>query len=362
METEGNRMNVRLLDIEGVRWRDHDDLVLIDVRSPGEFRSGHIPGAINCPLLNDDERAEVGTVYKQKGRDEAVQLGFRLVGGKFADYVREAKGIAGERGVVVYCWRGGMRSDIMAWVFNLAGIRTSKIEGGYKAWRRYCINLFGIPRKIVLLSGPTGAGKTEVLRQIAHNGGCVVDLEHLAMHRGSSFGGLGMEAQPTQAQFENELGWELAGHDPDQNLWVEDESRFIGRVRIPDDFFRQMKNASECVLNVSRELRIRRILEEYGGYPREELAARTAAIQRRMGPEQCTKALNALYGGDLLSWAESLLEYYDKTYFHTVKERRKSGNAIILHQEDVDGSLPSGELARRLTERAFHHVQQRFNE
>jgi tRNA 2-selenouridine synthase len=296
--------------------------VIIDVRSPGEFASGHIPGAINIPLLNNEEREAVGTCYKNQGHDAAVDLGFRLVGGKFADYAQQARALCGQQDTIVYCWRGGLRSSIMSWVFDLAGVRVSQLQGGYKSWRRECLNLFGTPYRLVLLSGMTGCGKTAILESLQKSGEQVIDLEKLASHKGSSFGALGMPEQPTQEHFENLIALALLRLNTENWIWLEDESRFIGKVRVPDAFFARMEQAVEVELVRSRAQRIQRVIEEYGMFSTAELEERTAVLAKRMGSEQVRQAIDALHQGELEQWISVLLDYYDKTYLHTRNKRR----------------------------------------
>ncbi|MFT7588718.1 MAG: tRNA 2-selenouridine synthase, partial [Limisphaerales bacterium] len=170
---------------------------LVDVRSPSEFEAGHIPGAVNIALFTDEERARVGTLYKKQSREAAIDAGFEIAGPKmkyFADCARKA---ADDEGLRVYCWRGGMRSGHMSWLFETAGVQTSILEGGYKAYRNTAIEDFTSLPALVVLQGSTGSGKTDILLKMAALGEQVIDLEGLANHRGSAFGALGMDPQPS---------------------------------------------------------------------------------------------------------------------------------------------------------------------
>jgi tRNA 2-selenouridine synthase len=175
--------------------------VILDVRSPAEYLQGHIPGAKSLPLLSDEERAKVGICYKQQGRETAVELGFEIVGPKCADFITQAKHLAPDKIVRLYCWRGGMRSESMAWLLERAGFHVTLLTGGYKAFRRWGRSLFQIPQNIIILAGMTGTGKTEILKALAAKGEQILDLEQLANHRGSSYGSLGQLPQPTNEQF-----------------------------------------------------------------------------------------------------------------------------------------------------------------
>ncbi|MFN3940651.1 MAG: tRNA 2-selenouridine(34) synthase MnmH, partial [Chitinophagales bacterium] len=206
---------------------------LIDVRSPAEYAHAHIPGAVNMPLLSDAERKQTGIAYKREGQEAAIKLGLDLVGVKLSRFVAEAKNIAMNNAVALHCWRGGMRSKSMAILFDFAGIRTYVIKGGYKSFRRLAKKYFDMPYSMLILGGNTGSGKTEVLHALQMAGEQVIDLEALAHHKGSAFGALGEETQPTTEQFENDLFYALRKCNLQKHIWLEDESHLIGTVFIP---------------------------------------------------------------------------------------------------------------------------------
>lgn len=288
--------------------------VIIDARSEGEFQRGHIPGAVNIPLLNNDHRVTVGTTYKQKGRSEAVLKGFELVGPLFHEIILKTKSLCRSNEVMVYCWRGGMRSSIFCWLLDMAGFKTTVLRGGYKAFRHWCINQFALPRAIIVLGGKTGSGKTEVLQHIRNKGQQVICLESLASHKGSAFGALGQDPQPTQEHFENKLAFELSNTRSDRKLWLENESRNVGSVKIPDSLYEKMRTASVVEMNVERSIREGRILNEYGGFPKELLAEKTMKLEKRMGGQNVRAAVNALHEDDWQRWVSLLMDYYDRTY------------------------------------------------
>ena len=205
------------------------ELPVVDVRSEGEFEEGHIRNTINIPLLNYAERIAVGTDYKQKGQHEAIKTGFRLVGPRLLDIINDAEKVASNRELLVHCWRGGMRSNNFCQFVGMAGIKTHSLKGGYKAYRHQALESFKRPMNLILLTGCTGSGKSEVLRALKSQGEQVLDLENLANHKGSAFGGLLMPPQPTTEQFQNELFEEILLLDPSRRIWVEDESK-IGRA------------------------------------------------------------------------------------------------------------------------------------
>ena len=291
---------------------------VVDVRTPSEFSGGCIPGATNIPLFGDDERAEVGTLYHQQGRAMAIQRGLELVRRNLPAIAERIGAVLGppELGAptVVHCWRGGMRSHSMAWLVRSMGYDVRTLAGGYKAWRRWVHSKFERPWPLVVLSGLTGCGKTRLLHHLADLGEAVVDLEGLANHRGSAFGGVGKGAQPTVEQFENELALALASHGAAKRIWVEDESHNIGRVVLPHRFHQQLRAAPAVFLKVPIEVRRRLIVQEYGGHSYEALAACIHKIARRLGGQNVIAAENALRRGDLLTCTNVLLDYYDRTY------------------------------------------------
>lgn len=306
------------------------NVCLVDVRSPGEFRQGHIPGAHNIPLLNDEERHIIGITYKEEGQQAAVLKGFEICGHKFHAYIREAFELADGRPVHVYCWRGGLRSNTMAWLFAMGGLQVKILEGGYKSYRHLIHELFAEKRDLIMLAGKTGVGKSEILQALQASGQNVLDLEQLAHHKGSSFGGLGQEPQDTQEEFENKIGWHLLHMKPGV-IWLESESRFIGKLRIPDAFFDHMQQAR--IIEARRDLdgRMERILHEYGGFSREILEEKTRAITKRMGGDQVKESVTCLNTGDMKGWLRPLLVYYDKTYTHSFGDKR------IESSLDTDG-------------------------
>ncbi|MGE3825499.1 MAG: tRNA 2-selenouridine(34) synthase MnmH, partial [Bacteroidia bacterium] len=305
-------------------------LPVLDVRSEGEYGHAHVPGAISLPLLNNDEREKVGTCYKQKGREEAVLLGFDLVGGKFGDYIRKAKAISNiEQGmsnveqpqIIVYCWRGGMRSNIMAWLIEKTGIKVYVLEGGYKTYRNWALNEFAAPLQLLVLGGKTGSGKTEVLHEMKKAGEQFIDLEGLAHHRGSAFGALGQSAQPTTEQFENYLALELVQIDRKKTLWLENESSKIGGVKIPDGIYNKMRATTVVEIEVPLDRRIANITNGYASFPKDKLTEATKRIEKKLGNKSMNDALNYLNENDFYNWIKILLDYYDKAYTFSKSQR-----------------------------------------
>ncbi len=295
---------------------------VLDVRSPGEFLRAHIPGAHSLPLFTDEERARVGTIYKQQGRDAAVLEGLRAVGPRMATLVEQARELAPNGRIRVHCWRGGERSGSVAWLLNKAGFsQVTTLIGGYKAFRTHVLGAFNGPWNLNLLGGFTGTGKTELLGMLQQEGEQMIDLEALACHKGSSFGALGQQPQPTTEHFENLLWHALSRMDPSKPIWLEDESLMIGRVRLPDQFFLQMRQAPFVFIEMPQEQRAARLVKEYGDFHRTDLAAAISRIARRLGPQHAKSALEALDSGDIFMVALITLRYYDKAYLRGAMER-----------------------------------------
>lgn len=285
-----------------------------------EFNRGHIPGAVNLPLFDDEERHRVGLTYKTQGGDEAVKLGLEFVGPKMRSLVDRAETIAPQRKLQLYCWRGGMRSSSVAWLLRTAGFQTDCIPGGYKTWRKQVHALFEYPLKLISVGGFTGVGKTPILETMREKGEQVINLESLAGHRGSAFGETG--PQPTTEHFENLLAEALLALDPSKPVWVEDESKRIGKVFIPHPFLSQMREAPYVLLHRDTEHRIKEVCAMYGRESRENLASSFRKIEKRMGGQYCKMAIEYLALGDLENAAHIALAYYDRSYLHSLTTRK----------------------------------------
>lgn len=287
---------------------------VVDVRSEGEFEEGHIQSAVNIPLLNNAERIEVGTDYKQKGQAEAIRTGFRLVGPRLADIVDDAKAVAINNELIVHCWRGGMRSGNFCQFVNMAGIKTHQVKGGYKAYRQLTLQSFKTPFNFVVLAGSTGSGKTEILNALAEAGEQVIDLESLAHHRGSVFGGLMQPPQPTTEQFQNNLFEKILTIDPKKRIWIEDESVAIGKIFLPTDLWRTMGIRPVVELRVEKDVRINRLVNEYGHADKTQFLEAMKGITKRLGPQHFKAAKEKLQEDDMPAVMDILLTYYDKAY------------------------------------------------
>lgn len=313
-------------------------MVTIDVRSPLEFEAGHKVGAINMPLFSNEERAEVGTLYKQVGRERAVERGLEFVGPKMAELVRTARQLSAGEPIELYCARGGMRSGSVAWLLRTAGLEVNIIKGGYKAYRaEFERNLAEKQWRLVVLSGATGSGKTELLHAIERASGQVLDLEGLANHRGSVFGGVGQGAQPTTEHFINLLHDRMDSFDKSRPVFCEGESMLIGHVYMPRALYDTMQSSPQVEVTSDREDRLQRIMREYGTLPVERLRECFLKIAKRMGPEQTKNAVEALDRGEIRAAAYLGLDYYDKCYKKS--ERLSEAHVLELSSNEIEAKV-----------------------
>jgi tRNA 2-selenouridine synthase len=294
-----------------------------------EFNHAHIPDAFNIPLLNNEQRAIIGTTYKQSGRERAVIKGFELVGIEFSKFITQAKETSPQKKALLYCWRGGMRSNIMAWVLKAAGFETYTLIGGYKAYRKWVLEVFNKENRILILGGLTGSRKTDILKLLSLMGEKVIDLEEIANHKGSAFGSLGMNPQPSNQQFENDLAMVWNVIEPDKVVWLEDESSNIGRIKLPDPIFAMMKSAKVIKVSIPDEIRIKKLVENYSKFPKELLKERTLKISKRLGNLRLKQSLEFLEANDMENWVKMMLEYYDKAYLYCLSQR-ETGTVIDL--------------------------------
>lgn len=315
--------------------------LVVDVRSPAEFAESTIPGAINVPIFSNEERAEVGTLYKQTGRKDARRRGIEIVAPKIPQILTRIEDVRNPDSppVVVFCWRGGQRSLAITTFLNLAGIPARQLEGGHKAFRRRVIDYFEQTEfpKILVLRGLTGVGKTLLLQQLAAEDYPVIDLEGLANHRGSAFGGLGLGDQPGQKMFEARLWARLEECRSAGYLLTEGESRHIGRLVVPPCFHQAMQEQISLWIEASLDYRVRVILDDYPA--RDDLTAAfeppLRALKERLGAVAVADLLELLHEK---RWEELtrrlMVDYYDPLYMHTCPEQR-----VTIPVESLDAGV-----------------------
>ncbi len=397
--------------------------LLLDVRSPAEYAHAHLPGAVNLPLFSNDERKVVGTAYKQGSRQQAIKIGLDYFGPKMRSMVEEVEvlvqsskskvqsqkfkvhspTIASEtvgsqefidhdneaaksikdaadfelltlnselkygslvpatKSVFLYCWRGGMRSGGVAWLLNLYGFNVTVLTGGYKSFRRRCLEVLQQPCELKILGGYTGSGKTKVLTELKNRGEKTIDLEAIARHKGSAFGRVGDGVQPSQEMFENLLSCQLltlreeeeketgSGQNAIGNgqftthnspltppasaeamagkhhapIWVEDESQRIGQVNIPNTFWNNMRQSPVSFLDIPFEERLEYITTEYGNIDPAILIEATQRITKRLGGVETKNTIAFIEAGNVREAFRILLRYYDKLYHKALLNRQK---------------------------------------
>ncbi|GGN97808.1 tRNA 2-selenouridine(34) synthase MnmH [Saccharibacillus kuerlensis] len=299
--------------------RKSGEITTIDVRSPSEYRSASIPNSVNIPLFDDEERAEVGTLYKQVGIEQAKERGLQIASAKLPEFIRQFKEVEGQK--AVFCWRGGMRSRTTATVLDLMGIRAYRLNGGFRAYRRWVVERlehFELNVRAFVLNGNTGNGKTVILHRLQSEGYPVIDLEGMAGHRGSVFGGIGVEAR-NQKTFDALLLERLLLIEPSPYILLEAESKRIGKVEVPAFLMEKKEHGVQLRIALPMEERVRHILEDYRPEEHPEACMNAflrikphihqpiaAEIHRMMESEE--------YAGAVKLMLES---YYDPKYEHS---------------------------------------------
>ena len=313
---------------------------IIDVRAPAEFAEDHLPGAINLPVLSDDERARVGTIYKQVSPFDARKIGGALVA---ANAARHIAGPLADRGgswkALIYCWRGGQRSGSFETILGQIGWRVNRIDGGYKTWRRLVVDLVQngrVPSPVVVLDGNTGSAKTAILGRLAARGVQVVDLEALANHRGSLFGAM-PGGQPSQKLFESRLALAIEALDPSRPVVVEAESSRIGNLSVPKAVWQAICAAPRIQLDVPVEERAKFTADSYRAMLADpaQIAAIVAAMTTLHPAERIAEWLKQVETGDWNGLALGLLrDHYDPRY-RRHRARHDDGQGRVVPLDDL---------------------------
>lgn len=307
---------------------------LIDVRSPVEFVQGHIPGAVNIPLFADEERAEIGTIYKQVDKEQALQLGEKIARPKVDAILTQIKSFLPAK-LVIYCWRGGKRSTEVCRLVNESGTVARRIQGGYKEYRREIRRFIEQPRKILMVGGKTGSGKTDLLLGLKEQDVQVIDLEGLAHHKGSVFGHINEEAQPSTEQFENVFFEELRLINPEELLLLENESYVIGSVHLPPPLLQQMRAAPLLIIDIPMQARIDRLVREYTSTDRQQLIEACQRIAQKLTQPKLQEVTGFIENEDFASACKILLGYYDH-YYNRGLDKRKNQEIFYLTLNGFD--------------------------
>ena len=315
---------------------------LIDVRSPSEYYKGHMPNSINIPLFDNEERSIIGTIYKKEGRKKAVIKGLKFFEKKIEFLLDNLFMIIDSHKIIpekiynkshlrIYCSRGGMRSQSVAWLLEKYKFYPLTLKGGYKTYRKWILECFSKKWNIIIIGGKTGTGKTRLLSLLDKNKYQTIDLEGFACHRGSTFGGLGMKDQPTNEQFENKIAEKLYSFKTINNIFVEAESANIGKCKIPHEFFNQMKSARRIEILRSESNRLDELINTYSVFKKEELQDSVLRIKKRLGPQRTKTALDSINQEKWDKVCKSVLDYYDRCYEH---EKIGKSNITLLDLTD----------------------------
>jgi len=298
------------------------DLTPIDVRSPGEFAEGTVPGSVNVPLFDNEERARIGTIYKQQSVEAAKEAGLEIVSAKLPAFIRELQGQPGRK--AFFCWRGGMRSKTASTLYSILGGRVYRVQGGIRAYRRWVVETlqsYELKQPLLVLNGYTGTGKTNILRSLHAKGYPVLDLEGLAAHRGSIFGGVGLEPH-NQRTFDSLLVHELIRLRHSPYILMEAESRRVGKAVLPEFLVDAKERAPQLFLELPMEARVTNIVSDYE--PERFKAQCVEAferIERKIHTPAARDIRDALARDDFREAVRGLLEYYyDPRYEHTISE------------------------------------------
>ena len=300
--------------------KQKNDYPVLDTRSPGEYAAGHIPRAINLPLFDNVQRATIGSIYKEEGRQKAIKVGLRLVGPKLERFIEIAESF-GSKKLLIHCWRGGMRSSSLAWLLELYGFEIQVLKGGYKSYRNYLLSFFEQPLKLKILSGSTGSMKTFLLEEMQRMGAQVVDLEKLAHHQGSSFGSHNEGEQPTSEQFQNDILENFLKFSLEKAIWLEDESFIIGKTHLISGLYQLMQKSPRYLIVVPIEQRLEVLVQGYGNLPKEKLIQSTLNIAKKLGKENTQRAVTHIENGEMKKAARIILTYYDKAYSKGINKK-----------------------------------------
>ena len=314
---------------------------LIDVRSPSEYYKGHMPNSINIPLFDNNERSIVGMIYKKEGRKKAVIEGLKFFEKKMEllldnlfmsiESYKTTLNKNNEFFIRIYCSRGGMRSQSIAWLLEKYKLNPITLKGGYKIYRRWVLDSFSKKLNIVVIGGKTGTGKTRLLSLLEKYKYQTIDLEGFACHRGSTFGGLGMKEQPSNEQFENKIAEKLNSFKSINNIFVEAESANIGKCKVPHEFFNQMKTSRRIEIIRSESNRIDELINTYSLFKKEDLKESVLRIKKRLGPQRTKIAIESINNEKWDLVCKSVLDYYDRCYEY---EKASKENLILLDLTD----------------------------
>lgn len=333
--------------------KEEQAYTIIDVRSPKEFEEATIPGSLNIPVFNDAERAEVGTIYKQVGKEAAMERGLAIFSKKLPAFIAEFKKI--DTPMTVFCWRGGMRSKTAATVLDLMGIRANRLSGGIRAYRRWVVKYLETEKfnpELLVLNGYTGTGKTVILQKLQEKGYPVIDLEKMAAHRGSIFGQIGLTPS-NQKKFDAALVTEMVKFGDERFVFIEGESKRIGRVYIPDVIFEKKEKGLQIFIDLPLDERVKNIIQEYEPWRKpERFREAFRYIKKKIHTPAAKEIESLLENGEFEQAVKLLLEYYYDPRYEYSASHFPDSQKVTIQAASVDDAL------KKLLE-ILHHQKKR---
>ncbi|MAJ44110.1 MAG: tRNA 2-selenouridine(34) synthase MnmH [Candidatus Marinimicrobia bacterium] len=309
--------------------------IWIDVRCNREYNKGHYTKSKNIPLFSDIEFDHLGKVYKKYGKKKAIKIGYEFILKSKLNTLKQISNYK-ESKLFIYCARGGLRSRAFYYLLFENNYDSQIINNGYKAIRGSVFDSFYERKRIMLIGGYTGSNKTLIINQMSKNNINTINLEKLANHKGSAFGDLGIESQATQQQFENDLSYYWLRLKKNKTVFIESESRTIGKVVIPEQIWHQMNNSFYLRINMRIERRIENLISEYGNFSSEQLKIRLERISNKLGDKNYKIALKYIKNGDLVELCNLLLNnYYDKMYNYSVNKRKTKISELNVKDESI---------------------------
>ncbi|WLV25596.1 tRNA 2-selenouridine(34) synthase MnmH [Aciduricibacillus chroicocephali] len=319
--------------------RESGKYALVDVRSPKEFQEASIPGAINIPVFSNEERSEIGTLYKQESPEAAKQRGLEIFSDKLPRFINDFQKL--NKPVAVFCWRGGMRSKTATTVLDLMGVKAGRLKGGIRSYRQYVVKTmesYNLKSDLIVLNGYTGTGKTKLLHQLLDKGYPVIDLEQMAGHRGSIFGQIGLLPN-NQKKFDSLLLQDLEKYKDKKHIIIEGESKRIGKVVLPEFFYSKKESGTQFFLHLPIDVRVANIMEDYKPEESpEQFLEAFQFIKRNIHSPIANEIQKLLEGKQFPKAIALLLEYYyDSRYEHAITQ--SEGETVHIHAESMEDAF-----------------------